>query len=72
MKNVLKFLVPSARNGKIEVLKDNEGAIALAENPLSSCKSKHIDIRRHFLRSLTEDGVLAIRHVSSEKHTRTF
>ena len=66
--DVLKFLVPSARNGKIEVLEDNEGAIALlAENPLSSCSSKHIDIRHHFLRSLTEDGVLAIRHVSSEK-----
>ena len=65
--DVLKFLVPSARNGKIEVLEDNEGAIALAENPLSSCNSKHIDIRHHFLRSLTEDGVLAIRHVSSEK-----
>ena len=66
--DVLKFLVPSARNGKIEVLEDNEGAIALlAENPLSSCISKHIDIRHHFLRSLTEDGVLAIRHVFSEK-----
>ena len=65
--DVLKFLVPSARNGKIEVLEDNEGAIALAENPLSSCNSKHIDIRHHFLRSLTEDGVLAIRHVAGEK-----
>ena len=59
--------MPSARNGKIEVLEDNEGAIALAENPLRSCNSKHIDIRHHFLRSLTQDGVLAIRHVSSEK-----
>ena len=64
---VLKFLAPSARNGKIEVFEDNEGAIVLAENPVSSCNSKHIDIRHHFLRSLTEDGVLAIRHVSSEK-----
>ena len=65
--DVLKFLVQSARNGKIEVLEDNEGAIALAENPLRSCNSKHIDIRHHFLRSLTQDGVLAIRHVSSEE-----
>ena len=42
MNDVLKFLVPSARNGKIEVLEDNEGAIALAENQLSSCKSTSI------------------------------
>ena len=46
--DVLKFLVPSARNGKIEVLEDNEGAIALAENPLSSGNSKYIVIRHHF------------------------
>ena len=65
--DILKFLVPSARNGKIEVFEDNEGAIALATNPLSSGNSKHIDIRHHFLRSLTEDGVLAISHVPSEK-----
>ncbi|CAM9333298.1 unnamed protein product [Ectocarpus sp. 4 AP-2014] len=37
-----------------------------AENPLSSCNSKHIDVRHHFLRNLTEEGVLEIRHVSSE------
>ena len=45
---------------KIEVLEDNEGAIALAENPLSSCGSKHIDVRHHFLRNLTEEGVIEI------------
>lgn len=64
---VLKFLMPSKKIDQIEVLEDNEGAIALAENPLSSGNSKHIDIRHHFLRGLTEDGVLAIRHVPSEK-----
>jgi len=63
---LLVFLRPSDKIGKIQVLEDNEGAIALAENPLSSGNSKHIDIRHHFLRSLTEDGVLAIKHVPSE------
>ena len=52
--------------GKTQALEDNEGAIALAENPLSSGNSKHIDIRHHFLRSLTEDSLLAIKHVPSE------
>ena len=54
MNDVLKFLVPNVKNREIEVLEDNEGAIALANNPLSSGNSKHIDIRHHFLRSLTE------------------
>ena len=33
---ILQFLRPSVESRKIEVLEDNEGAIALAENPLSS------------------------------------
>ena len=52
---------------KIEVLEDNEGAIALAENPRSSCRSKHIDVRHHFLRNLTKEGVIEITHVPSEE-----
>ena len=63
---MLEFLRPSEKLGKIQVREDNEGAIALAENPLSSCNSKHIDVRHHFLRNLTEEGVLEISHVSSE------
>ena len=61
---LLVFLRPSDKIAKIQVLEDNEGAIALAENPLSSGNSKHIDIRHHFLRSLTEDGELSLIHIS--------
>ncbi|CAB1104602.1 unnamed protein product [Ectocarpus sp. CCAP 1310/34] len=63
---MLELLRPSDRTGKIQVREDNEGAIVLAENPLSSCNRKHIDVRHHFLRNLAEEGVLEIRHVSSE------
>ena len=64
---MLKFLRPSRKLRKIDVLEDNEGAIALAENPLSSSRSKHIDVRHHFFRNLTEEGVIEITHVPSEK-----
>ncbi|CAB1097712.1 unnamed protein product [Ectocarpus sp. CCAP 1310/34] len=37
---MLEFLRSSEKLGKIQVLEDNE--VALAENPLSSCNSKHI------------------------------
>ncbi|CAB1112906.1 unnamed protein product [Ectocarpus sp. CCAP 1310/34] len=64
---MLQFLRPSAKPRKIDVLEDNEGAIALAENPLSSSRSKHIDVRHHFLRNLTEEGVIEVTHVPSEE-----
>ena len=66
---MLQFLRPSRKPRKIDVLEDNEGAIARAENPLSSSRSKNIDVRRNFLRSLTEDGVIEVTHVPSEKQT---
>ena len=71
MNGMLQFLRPSVEPPHtIEVLEDSGGAIALAENPLSSCRSKHIDVRHHFLRNLTEEGVIEITHVpSEEQHT---
>ena len=32
------------------VFEDNKGAAQLAQNPISNCKSKHIDVRHHSLR----------------------
>ena len=64
---MLQFLRPSRKPRKIDVLEDNEGAIALAENPLSSSRSDHIDVRHHFLSNLTEEGIIEVTHVPSEK-----
>ena len=64
---MLQFLRPSRKPRKTDVLEDNEGAIVLADNPLSSSRSKHIDVRHHFLRNLTEEGVIEVTHVPSEK-----
>ena len=64
---MLQFLRPGRKPRKIDVLEDNEGAIALAENPLSSSRSKHIDVRHHFLRNLTEEGMIEVTHVPQRK-----
>ena len=64
---MLQFLKRSRKPRKIDVLEDSEGAIALAENSLSSSRSKHIDVRHHFLGNLTEEGVIEVTHVPSEK-----
>ena len=67
MNGILLFLRPTVKPRKIDVLEDNEGAIALAENPLSSSRSKLIDVRHHFLGNLTKEGVIETTHVPSEK-----
>ena len=42
---------------------DNQGAIALAKNPVSHTKSKHIDIRHHFVRDTVMDKFIWLQYV---------
>jgi len=36
-------------------MEDNQGTIALAQNPVFHPRTKHIDIRRHYVRSHSEE-----------------
>lgn len=45
---------------------DNQGAIAISENPKFHSRVKHIDIRFHFLRDAVEKGDVSIQYVPSE------
>ena len=49
---VLSFVAPETSGVRIKVAKDNQGAKVLIENPLSSARSKHIDVRFQFIRDL--------------------
>ena len=49
----------------VRVFEDNQGAIALAENLLSSARSKHIDVCFHFLRELFRAKKIDIQFVAS-------
>jgi hypothetical protein len=45
---------------------DNSSAIKLSKNPVMHGRSKHIDVRFHFLRDLTKDGVVKLEHCGSK------
>ena len=44
---VLSFIAPETCEASTKVLEDNQGTKALIENPLSSARSKHTDVRFH-------------------------
>ena len=68
---MLRFLVSSEELGRIRVvLEDNGGAIALAENPVSSSNGKHIDERRHFLRELVNTKNDEVEHMKKRRAVR--
>lgn len=48
------------------VLNDNMGALRLAENQVFHARSKHIDIRHHFIRESIQKKQLKLEHVSTD------
>jgi hypothetical protein len=46
---------------------DNQSAISLCKNPVFHDRSKHIDVRYHFVRSYFEQGKLELEHVRTEE-----
>ena len=45
---------------------DNQSTLELMRNPVFHGRSKHIDIRYHFIRSCVEDGEITVSHVCSK------
>ena len=57
----------------VKLFVDNQGAIALAKNPVHHQRSKHIDIRYHFIRFDVEEGIVILEYVpSSENYADLF
>lgn len=40
------------------IMGDNQSSIAIARNPVSHARTKHIDIRHHFIREALQDDVI--------------
>ncbi|KAL1483366.1 hypothetical protein MTO96_033252 [Rhipicephalus appendiculatus] len=51
------------------LLVDNQGAIALAKNQVTSDRRKHIDLKYHFLRDKVEEERLQLRYVESSSNS---
>jgi hypothetical protein len=64
---VLNFLgIPTMY--PIDVMVDNVGAIFLATNRSVSQRTRHIDVRYHFVRNYIEDNIIKINFVRSENN----
>ena len=48
------------------IFEDNQGCIALAKNPVSHDRTKHIDIRYHFIREQIEAKTIDVRYLPTE------
>ena len=53
---VLVFLRPDLTGMRVDIFGDNEGVKAIANNPSSASRSKHIDVKLYFIRGLVRAG----------------
>jgi hypothetical protein len=51
---------------KVLLLCDNKSTICMADNPIEHSRTKHIDIRHHFLRDHQQKGDIEVFHISTE------
>ncbi|KAI7955751.1 hypothetical protein MJO29_007150 [Puccinia striiformis f. sp. tritici] len=64
----LNALMVSATGSSIypvSVYCDNQAAIALSSNPLANQRTKHIDVKYHFIREAVEKGWVNIHYIST-------
>jgi hypothetical protein len=47
---------------------DNQGAIALATNAKFHARTKHIDLRYHFIRALIRDDTLDLKYIPTDEN----
>jgi hypothetical protein len=50
----------------VPLLCDNTSAISLANNPVQHSRTKHIDVRFHFLRDHNEKGDIELSYIDTQ------
>jgi hypothetical protein len=64
MKQILRYY--GYKLSKVPLLCDNESAIHMSDNPVEHNRTKHIDIRYHFLRDHQQRGDIEIAYVNTK------
>jgi hypothetical protein len=52
---------------KIIVYEDNQTCIKIAENPMSQKRTRHMDIRYHFIREFVQDGTIKLVYCETQR-----
>lgn len=68
LRNLLNDLQMEITNDCVQIGVDNQGAIALAKNPVARQRSKHIDIRYHFIRECIKENQVSLYYVSTQNN----
>ena len=54
--------------GALTIMGDNQGAIALAKDNKFHARTKHIDLRYHFIREAVENGKIKMNYIPTSEN----
>ena len=66
LRQAWRFMLPRKVMPCFPVFEDNQGAVQLGQNPITSSNSKHMDVRHHFIRELVRQKGIKLVQVPSE------
>lgn len=52
----------------VPICGDNQGSIFMASNPVTEARSKHIDIRYHYIRQIVEEGKIEVFFIDGSEN----
>lgn len=66
LRQLIRSLAPDIPCEKVLINEDNQGTIALANNPVNHKRAKHIDIRYHFIRDEIRRGRIVLKYCPTQ------
>lgn len=69
IKRLVAEIESHANTRTLKIFCDSRGALSLAKNAITSQRSKHIDVRWHFIRDHVENGNVEVKHLNTEEMT---
>lgn len=66
LQQLQRFLEPKMPHYAVHICEDNQGAIKIADNPITTAGTKHIQIRFHAIREQIELGNVTVGYISTD------
>ena len=51
--------------GTVPIMCDNTSAISITKNPVMHSRTKHIEVRHHFIRDHFQNGIIKLEYVNT-------
>ena len=66
LRRLLNGITQLVSGEPVVINNDNQGSHKLARNPVFHSRTKHIDVRHHFIRGALEDGHISLEYMATE------